>query len=234
MEVIEKEYYVYWYHLPEHTDLNVQGYVGVTSNLYERDKCHRNYGKGYGVILRKALIKYGDRVQRRILCSGITQEMAYEVERLLRPLPKIGWNVAVGGGLPPSCLGRKHSEETKKRISETNKLTKSKRVYANSWKGKTGRYSEEHKEHLGSFHKGKSISEEHKKAISEKNSGKDNHMAVPLILVHISNPDKTHVFDTIKHAAQETGMNYSALRTQYQNKAVRYNRKGWKILWDKG
>lgn len=231
MKTIEKPYYVYWYHLPEHTDISSQGYIGVTYNLKERDNCHRRYSSGYGVVLRKALEKYGDNVQRTILCIT-TKELAYAIEANLRPSMKIGWNVAIGGGLPPSCTGRKHSEETKRKISETNKITKSKRSYSNPLKGTTGRYTEQQRKHIGSFHKGKTISAEHKQAIKLKNSGELNVNAVEISLSHKDNPTVVLTFVCLKDAATKLNIGYSALRTQWRERRETYNRLGWKIVYN--
>ena len=60
--------------------------------------------------------------------------------------------------------GRRHSEETRKKLSETHKGKPSPN------KGK--HLSEEHKKKLSETHKGKQFSEEHKNKLSEANKGK--------------------------------------------------------------
>lgn len=70
--------------------------------------------------------------------------------------------------------GRKMSEETKKRISEAEKgkhnSEEAKRKLSEAHKGKT--FSDEHKRKLAESHKGKHQSEEHKRKLSESRKGK--------------------------------------------------------------
>ena len=69
-------------------------------------------------------------------------------------------------GTPPWNKGKKCPEETKKKISETKMGTP-------PWnKGKTGIYTEAAILRMSEAHKGKKLSEEHKKKISEGQKGK--------------------------------------------------------------
>lgn len=158
-----------------------------------------------------------------------TKNNAYYVEQLLRPSKNIGWNVAIGGGLPPSCLGRKHSEETKRKISESNKTIKAKNPRPSPMKGRS--LSEAQKKHISSVHKGKTLSKEHIASMKEKLSGANNYKATTITLVHMDSPEIIRTFDCIKDAAEKLGINYSSLRCQHQERRTTYNRKGWKILW---
>ena len=227
----EKPHYVYWYHLPEHVDISKEGYVGVTCDLKHREATHKRYSKSFSIHLRNAFKVYGDKVIKTIVCVT-SKEHAYWLESSLRPNENTGWNIAKGGGLPPDCTGRKHSEETKAKIAESNRLAKMNQIYSNPWKGKTGRYTKEQREHLGSFHKGKTISQEQIEITRPKISGGYHYKATKVRLVH-KDSEQIHEFDCIKHAAEALGLNYSSLRCQYQEKRTTYNRKGWKILWDK-
>lgn len=117
---------VYWIHLPEHTDVFTQGYVGVTKNnskarfrghvqeatTMRRSKTSRmhNYIRKHG--------KEGLICETLIICEI---DYAFDMEFKLRPSERIGWNVAVGGKNAVNPGGYKLSEETRKRMSEARK-----------------------------------------------------------------------------------------------------------------
>ena len=69
--------------------------------------------------------------------------------------PNVGFNTTPGGDFVPRQKGRKRSEETRKRISESKK--------GRSW----GRHSEGLKKVFSDMKKGIPLSESHKKALSE-------------------------------------------------------------------
>lgn len=100
-------YSTYWIHLPEHTDILTQGYVGITKNSAEsRFKKHRLLafgGNSDHIIISRALRKYDDRVIVDTLCYS-DKEYAKELEFKLRPKDFIGWNMRPGGMTPPSDL----------------------------------------------------------------------------------------------------------------------------------
>lgn len=68
-----------------------------------------------------------------------------------------------------------------------------------------------------SFHKGKTISKEHRQAISEKLSGGNSPRAKQVVLVD-SLTNAEYSFKAITTAAKELNINYSALRSAIQNK----------------
>lgn len=225
--------YVYWYHLASQTDVNTQGYVGVTSDLKGRDWTHKRGKRGYATILRNAFTKYGeDKVLKDILFTG-TQVDAYDYEESLRPVKNIGWNIAIGGGLPPDCTGRKHSEESIRKMVESNRIAKLGKVYPNKFKGVTDRHSEETKALIGSYHKGKVISEEQKKSMSIKLSGEANYRAKEVFIFHISDLSKIHIVNTIGLGCALTGLSYSGLRSLTQRLSIDtpigVSRAGWGV-----
>ena len=92
--------------------------------------------------------------------------------------PSIGYNVAPGGDIPWN-LGRKFSEETIKKMSETAK----KRIVSEEEKIRLRtltvglKMSDEAKKKISNFNKGKIISEETKQKLSESKSGDRSNLA---------------------------------------------------------
>ena len=102
--------------------------------------------------------------------------------------------------------------ETKEKIRQSNITTKSTRTYTNKYKGTSGRYTEEQRKHIGSFHKGKTIPEKHKQAISEKMS-RGNHPKARDIRIKDTLDNKIYEFDNLKTAAEQLGIKYPSLRS---------------------
>ena len=133
--------FVYWIHLPEHTDITTYGYIGFTSKTVEgRFKKHRqdSFQKNKrNYTLHHAIRKYDTQLQVTTLVEG-SEEYCLMIEEKLRPHDSIGWNQARGGSKPPSLkgtplrkdlaeklkahnTGRPKSEEAKRNISESKK-----------------------------------------------------------------------------------------------------------------
>lgn len=108
---------VYWLHLPEHTDMFTQGYIGISNNVKKRFEDHKN--RPSNAYLKNAIAKYGwDKLIKQIV---IIADEAYclAMELKLRVDNNIGWNLVAGGGKPPSSLGKKfiRSKEYKEKMS---------------------------------------------------------------------------------------------------------------------
>jgi len=111
-----ENYVVYWVHLPEHTDYNTQGYIGITNNFNKRLVQHKR--KPPNPHFRSAILKYSwDNLVKEAVVINIDKEAAILLEEMLRPKENIGWNTAMGGGVAPSWLGKRHSEETRLKMS---------------------------------------------------------------------------------------------------------------------
>lgn len=114
---------VYWIHLPEHTDMFSEGYIGVTRNTAKsRFRGHvqsSKLTKGKNYYMTNVIKKYGKEslvVETLVICE---EDYAYEVEAKLRPTTHIGWNVAIGGAKSGNYGGYKLSEETRTKMSES-------------------------------------------------------------------------------------------------------------------
>lgn len=92
-------YTVYWIHRADDTNPYADGYVGITSKLDQRLNEHKKYNKTS--IVYKALKKYDDIVITE-LAIGVTEDEAKTIEYGYRCTQSVGWNLAVGGGIPPN------------------------------------------------------------------------------------------------------------------------------------
>lgn len=165
------EYFVYWIHNDQETDITTQGYVGITKDLDRRIKQHK--------VVNKHIIE-GRNVDL-FLCGD--KEFCKEVEYNLRPKKNIGLNIASGGGMPPDVTGIKRSEKTRYLISIHNVGFKgrkhsdeTKEKMSESRKGIGRPHTEETKKHLSEIAKlrnknpmlGRKHSEKTRQLISEK------------------------------------------------------------------
>jgi hypothetical protein len=109
---------VYWIAHKSHTDMFSQGYVGVSNN-YEK-RWHSHSWKTENVHFSNAIKKYGWKNLEKKVILIAEDEYGLDIENKLRPLKNIGWNISVGGGKPPSALGKKFgpmSDKTKAKLS---------------------------------------------------------------------------------------------------------------------
>lgn len=223
-------YHLYWIAPVNSICPKTEGYIGISNNPEKRFKAHTtDTAKVGSKVIRAYVTEHGvNSVQHKILDSFNTLEEAREAERAYRPAAYIGWNVQTGGGISPDCTGRILSNESKEKIRQSNVATKSTRTYTSKFKGTTGRYTEEQRKHIGSFHKGKTISEEHRKAISEKLSGRNSPKARSIRIMDTLDSTE-YSFDSLKTAAEELGITYSTLRSTVRNgRKLVYKR--WEIL----
>jgi len=108
---------VYWAHLPEHTDIKTQGYVGVSrQTLALRWAQHKSDArKGSKLYFHNALRRYGDRIVVETVLED-DEEFCYLVEWGLRSKREIGYNIAVGGECP--TIGQTFSQEYRDNVSK--------------------------------------------------------------------------------------------------------------------
>ena len=110
------------YILYEHRNrANGKRYIGITNN-----KTKRWYGKGKHYdkcpYFWAAIQKYGwDNFEHNVILSGLTREEANGLEKLFIEMFRtrekaFGYNVAEGGGVSLSMLGKHHSKETREKM----------------------------------------------------------------------------------------------------------------------
>jgi hypothetical protein len=100
---------VYWIHKPEHTDITSQGYVGITNGMAQNrwvshQTASRKNPNTHCAILNRAISKYKDLIYEIVLVAD-SREYCERIEGLLRPINKIGWNIARGGMPVDTMMG---------------------------------------------------------------------------------------------------------------------------------
>jgi len=96
-----KTYCLYWIRYPDQSNPETEGYIGITSDFSKRIQTHSKYTK-YAHI--KNRINSG--AIASILHENLTKEQAESLEAKYRPEENIGWNLAKGGNIPPSRVGK--------------------------------------------------------------------------------------------------------------------------------
>lgn len=156
---------------------NINGKTYIGQHKYK--KLNDSY-MGSGKLLKRAFDKYGiENFTKEILYSKIQyQETADDMEKFAiakeRALGKAEYNIADGG---QGVKGLKHSEETKKKISESKKgcATWNKGLHTKGNNtGKHWNLSNEAKENISKGHKGLKygpMTDEHKQNLSKIHKG---------------------------------------------------------------
>lgn len=213
--------FVYWVHLPEHTDMFSTGYIGITSKTvaarmsqHKSDALTRKSNRPFANAIRK----YG--IENIVVDTLVVGSLEYcqLIEKKLRPSVSIGWNLAIGGDSPrlgstasdesklkmsKAQKGRKHSEETKKKIGAKSKLF---------------RHSEESKAKMSESQKGRTIPEDVRAKISKAGIGRVCSEATKEKLR--PHWDKNTFSDLAKQKALEYLKSLSSWEVHSANKAV--------------
>lgn len=122
------------------TTCKTNGKIYIGKHEFSDDKHLNSHYLGSGILLRKAIKKYGkENFERKILkiCFSINQLNGYEtyyIRKLDARNPEVGYNLAKGGygfrsgennpsygdGTKNPFYGKHHTDETKRKISEAN------------------------------------------------------------------------------------------------------------------
>ena len=151
-----KKFYVYVHVCP-----NGKRYVGCTT--YKPEYRWGRNGEGYkGQLFGKAVRKYGWSSITHEVFQVESEEEMYRKEIELISFyhsndPEYGYNCSTGG--EKGALGCKHSEESRKKMSE-------------ALKGKSKLFSEDHKRHIAEASKKRWLDPEYREKISKALKGK--------------------------------------------------------------
>lgn len=105
---------IYWIKRKHYTDILTEGYVGYSTNPSKRFESHKKAKTKVGHNIRK----YENEIEYVIFQNFENVEEALRKEKELRPKKRIGWNLAVGGQIPPD---NKNNQEVKTKISNAIK-----------------------------------------------------------------------------------------------------------------
>jgi len=97
------------------------GYIGVTcdtSKRFSRHKLDLKKGVHANVHLQRVYNKGYNLIYKVLVVGG--KDYVYNLEKTLRPIKQIGYNIAEGGFHPPSNKGVPMDDEQKKKISLSN------------------------------------------------------------------------------------------------------------------
>lgn len=151
--------------------INGKQYVGQTTDFENREETWRYSNDYAGSLINRAREKYGyDNWSVKVLVECDTQDElnkweSYFIKELNTFKPN-GYNLTYGGD---GCSGFKHSEETKKKISDAHKGKNT--GQRPDWVRR--KISEGHKGQKPTYgHLGKKHSEETKRLLSDINKGK--------------------------------------------------------------
>lgn len=106
------QYYLYWIHKEEHSDIFTQGYVGVTNNPIKRSYCHNSLlkrnSKSYSQRFKNA---YQSNLIMDVINTGSLDDVL-TLESNYRPTKMIGYNVVEGGANNDLSYRYKHGGTT--------------------------------------------------------------------------------------------------------------------------
>jgi group I intron endonuclease len=161
--------------------LNNKKYIGQAQNLRVRTNQHKRHlknGTDHCTLLQKAWKKYGSEnfiiyVVEECDIDQLNEKEVYWIKELHSHCSENGYNLSWGGD--SSLRGFHHSEETKKKMSESakNQPPRSEEYRKNLSEGHKGYVpSEETRKKLSEIGKKRKNSEETRKKISESNKGR--------------------------------------------------------------
>ena len=206
---------LYWIRHKEHTDILTEGYVGVSSEVDVRFKTHKyllKNKKHENIHLQRAFDLYGE---DQIVFDVIGEfSDDYYIEESVRPDVAIGWNINKGGAKPPiSKKGHKktftpQSLQTKKERAKRSKLVL-------TYNG----------------------SEEQKKMLSEKLSGRDVYWGDKISMANKANPfprGNPMRSEESRKKLSESKIGTKTLIKNSKRKMAKPNSEKWNLLISEG
>lgn len=131
-----------------------------------------------------------------------------------------GWAVLVD-----KTIDRSTVMSVQEQLSINNKGVKKR--YPNMFKGTTGRWSEEQKRRIGSYHKGKKLSKEHVEILKTKN--RKNSKCREITLKH-KDSDTTYTYFSISEASRELDIPLPRLKSKVTRPLGNYGKDGWAVI----
>lgn len=144
-------------------------YIGSTKNFERRYYYHLNSLRNnnhFNIHLQNAYYLYGEESFVYALIeecneNDLVKKEKFYIEKFKSNNADFGYNINSECDRPPSWKGKKHTQETKEKIRQSN----------------LGKHQSEYAKAVASnVHKGKKISDKHKSILSEKNKGENNSM----------------------------------------------------------
>lgn len=177
--------------------INNKQYVGLTTRTLEART--QEHLRSNHTVIGKALDKYGfENFDLEVIDSAETIDELNDLEihyiDKLNTMTPNGYNLCIGGG---TTTGYTHSEEARRRMSETKKNKGSMVGEKNHFYGKS--HTDETKKAISEIHKGRKLTKEHREKLS-KNSA----YAKPVKCV-----DDGNEFASAKEAGDHYGINPS-------------------------
>jgi group I intron endonuclease len=211
-------------------------YIGQSIDIKRRINCYKSLRCVEQPYIYNSLLKYGWENHIFEILHECDRYSLNEMEKYYVDLfgtfnSKLGMNLLDGGGSKMTCSdetkikmgnsrrGKKHSEETKKKISEKHRLIiKSKEWCENISKGKQN-VSQETRNKIGLASKGRKVmlgklhSQETKDKISKAHIGKPAHNRRPVIDINTG-----IVYSHKKEAADALGIKIRTLKAKLEGK----------------
>ncbi len=178
---------------------NNKMYCGYSSNIYNR------WSKGINAyhscrLVYKAFKKYdwnNPNIKKYIVFTTFNQQKALEKEKeIIKKLgllnPKNGYNLSEGGNLPPSWKGKHHTQQTKKKLSQINKIKWQNSEYAN--------FIKKRMKEAAQSRPPKSV-EERKRIWGAHNLGRTPHNAKPIFQIDLQTNEIINEYPSAGQAA---------------------------------
>ncbi|RKU09567.1 hypothetical protein C6502_12800 [Candidatus Poribacteria bacterium] len=185
--------------------VNGKSYIGQTRHDVEKTRIRKHLNGSGNRLIKQAIAKYGQNAfTYEVLHDGIISEFlnTLEVEAIMKfnTVAPHGYNLTTGGE-----SGSSHSDETRKKMSESRKGENNNNYGKPSPKrGKP--LSEETKRSISESMKGRKRSEEHRRNLSAANKGEKNPMF-----------GKTHSAETRRKMSENCAMRRPEVRQKVSN-----------------